>query len=115
MKDLGMKIHTYTDPFLKYLSIFVRLRVLSACLCTMCVQCQQRPEEGVGSLQVELQPMESFRVGAGNGTAVLSKSSQCSWPLRHLSSPPVFFFFNLRRKLVVHSMTQQVIMLCPQA
>ena len=42
------------------------------------------------SLELELQVAVSHYVGAGNGTRVLWKSSECSSLLRHLSSPSFF-------------------------
>lgn len=46
---------------------------------TMCVQCLQRPEEGLDLLEQKLlQMLLNCRVGAGNGTPVLCKSSEFS-------------------------------------
>lgn len=38
----------------------------------------KRPEESIVSLELKLQVVISRHVGAGNGTWVLCKSSQCS-------------------------------------
>lgn len=52
-------------------------------LCTMCMQCLQRPEEGIDPLELELQAVRDH-VGAVNRTRVLCKSTKCSQLLNHI-------------------------------
>lgn len=44
-------------------------------------------------LELGLKPSMKLNVSARNWTHGFWKSSQYSWPLSHLSSPPEFFFF----------------------
>ena len=48
------------------------------------------PEEGIN---IPLQMVVSHHVVAGNWTQDLWKSSQCSYPLSHLSNPPEILHF----------------------
>lgn len=52
------------------------------CLCTLCMHCPQRPEEGFRSHGTEI-----TEVGK-NKTQVPCRSSQCTRPLGLVSSPP---------------------------
>lgn len=71
------------------------------CLCTMCMQCPQRPEEGSDPLELVV---ESHLLSFGNQTWVsgIWNCLQCSYPRSHLSSPSQscsvgsFWSFNYR-------------------
>ena len=54
---------------------------------TTCMQCLWRPEEGNGYPGTRVTSGCVPHVGAGNQTWAISKSSQCSLSLNHLSSP----------------------------
>ena len=60
-------------------------------LCVMCMQCPQRPEEGVRSPGTGVNRVVSHHVGAGNRTLVLWKSSQCASLQVFSSAPRVAF------------------------
>lgn len=51
--------------------------------------CPQRAEEDLGSLELELQMVVSYGVGAGSETCDLWRSSLCYLPLSHLTSPHI--------------------------
>ena len=55
-------------------------------LCTMCMQCLWRTEEGLDALSWSYMAVSSC-LGDSNLTQVLWKSNQCSYPIIHLSSP----------------------------
>ena len=58
---------------------------MSVCLCTMHMQDPWKTGESCTPLELELETVMSHYVDAGNQTQVLCKSSQCSYPLSHLS------------------------------
>lgn len=49
--------------------------LLLACLCTMYIQCPWEPEEDDGHLELELQMVMNFHLGAGNHTQVRREQS----------------------------------------
>lgn len=44
---------------------------LHVCLCSMCIKCSQRLEEGIDHQELELQMVVIHLLGAGNRTQVL--------------------------------------------
>lgn len=71
-------------------SYYFTLGLWVFCLCECLHIHTQRPEEGV---HLQLQTVVSCLLGAGNQTQALQKSSHCSHPLSHLSSPGFSFLF----------------------
>lgn len=55
-------------------------------LCTVYMQCPQRPEGGVMSSGTQLQVVVNHHVGTGN-SVFLEKSSQCCYHLNHRFRP----------------------------
>ena len=68
------------------------MRECFVCMCSICVQCLQRPEEGTGSPEIEIIHGCSHHAGARNQTWVLCKSRGCSEPLSHLSRSMWHYF-----------------------
>lgn len=70
--------------------------ISSACVLVphMLAQCGRRPEEGVGSLGLELRTVMSHRVSVG-------KSNQCSQPWSHVSGPVSFNLVKLPSAMVL--------------
>ena len=62
------------------------------CVFVSWVQCPQRTEKGIRSLRGRITCDLNSQVDAGDWTQVLCKSSNCSHPLRHLSSSPICNF-----------------------
>ena len=62
----------------KLINFIVCVWVLTEDLFTICVQCSQRPEEGLDPPEIGLQTLVSCHVGARNQTWVLCKSNKCS-------------------------------------
>lgn len=54
--------------FVDFIILCVGIFYLIECLYSMCVQCPQKPEHSVRSVESELQMVVSHNVGAGNRT-----------------------------------------------
>lgn len=66
------------DCFLKSIYLFLCVWTF-ACLsvCTICVHCLQKPEDGITDPELELWIVMGCHVGVGSWVQVLCKSSQC--------------------------------------
>lgn len=70
----------FLKTYLFLLFVYKRF-CLRVYLCTVCVQCPQRPEAGIRSSD-----SCGHHEGAGNRAWILCQSSECSWLLNHLST-----------------------------
>lgn len=78
--------------FCLFVCFFVLFYDWSCCtlyvyLCSKCIKWPQKPEESFRSSETGWQMVVSNYVGARNWISVLWKSSRCSWPLNHCSTP----------------------------
>ena len=79
-------------PSLNYLNFFLNelpfiwVIVLLECMCTTCVLCPQRPEEGVWSLGLQLQMIVSCHVGSRDWIQVVRLGGRCFHSLNHLTN-----------------------------
>lgn len=67
-----VRVHPSCLLFLFLRFIYIYFMFINVCInvfmCPVCIQDTRRPEEGVGSLKLELQIVVSIHVGIGNQT-----------------------------------------------
>lgn len=69
---MEVRVHPSCLLFLFLRFIYIYFMFINVCInafmCPVCIQDTRRPEEGVGSLKLELQIVVSIHVGIGNQT-----------------------------------------------
>lgn len=99
----------FTKLFYYYLCVWVLC--LHVCLCIICMPCALGSQRVmVNPLDLELQMVVSYCVGAGTWTLVLWKSSWYSLLLSHLSSSSLHFDFYF--SLLIFLMVPSLVCLC---